>query len=182
MAEYVVDGARSSMVVRARSAIHDVHTTWSRLRGRIRVDAADPTRGAEATITVDMRVFDAGDRLKNWKLRGDLDPDRWPEATFTLARLEGVRPGAGGRIEAAAVGTLRWRDREVPIKADGWGLIGPDRVEAAATFELDVRDLGVSPPKFFVFKMDSDVRVQVRLEAGVAGAAGAAGGGPASAG
>jgi polyisoprenoid-binding protein YceI len=72
---YTVDAAKSLVVVHARSSVHDTDARWTKLSGLVTVDPADPGAGAEARVTVDMREFDAGDRMKNWKLRGDLEPD-----------------------------------------------------------------------------------------------------------
>jgi polyisoprenoid-binding protein YceI len=150
------------IVVTARSSIHDTRTIWSRLSGTIAVDPAAPQAGASAEVAVDMRAFDAGDRLKNWKLRSDLDPDRHPTATFRLDRLEvnGAEP-----LAAAASGVLAWRGREVEIRASGDGTISADALRARARFDLDVRSLGVEPPKIFFLKVDHVVRVEVTLSA-----------------
>ena len=160
---YTVRSGR--VVVRARSTIHDATTVWSTVRGTLAVDAADPGAGATAALAVDMRDFDAGDRLKNWKLRGDLDADRHPQAEFALERLEQVRAAGGDRFQAVAVGTLRWRGRSVAVRAEGSGRITAQAIDAEATFTMDVRQLGMTPPKFFLFKMDNDVLVTVSLSA-----------------
>jgi polyisoprenoid-binding protein YceI len=160
---YAVTGGR--VHVTARSSIHDTRTIWSKLEGTVEVDPADPGAGAAANVRVDMRAYDAGDRLKNWKLRSDLQPDEHPTATFRLERLDEVRAAGEGRFEAIAVGILSWRGREVPVRAPGSGRLGPEAIEAEATFELDVTGLGVQPPKILMFKVEPVVSVQVRLEA-----------------
>jgi hypothetical protein len=112
-----------------------------------------------------MRDLDAGDRLKNWKLRSDLEPDKHPFAVFRLRALEGVVAAGESRWRAVAAGAIEWRGRSAPIRAEGTGLITPARLEAEATFELDVRVLGVTPPKVLMFKVEPEVQVTVRLEA-----------------
>lgn len=152
-------------MVTARSSIHDTTCVWSKLEGSIEVDPADPGAGAVAELRVDMRVFDAGDRLKNWKLKGDLEPDKHPTAVFRLARLADVRPGAAGDLQAAAAGALSWRGRTTQITAPGSGHLDPTSLSADATFELDVRTLGVTPPKILMFKVESVVLIKVSLRA-----------------
>lgn len=164
MTELII-GNGSSVVVTAKSTIHDVQTTWPRIRGRVRVDLAHP-EVAEALVTVDMRVFEAGDKLRSWKLRSEIDPDRYPEATFTLARVEDVKSSAGGVFEATAVGVLRWRGRELPLAVPGRAVLVDDSLEATGQFELDMRQLGIRPPSFLMFKLEPEVRVAVRLAAG----------------
>jgi polyisoprenoid-binding protein YceI len=163
---YTVDPARTRVVVHARSSVHDTDARWTKLGGLVTVDPDDPAAGAEARIVVDMREFDAGDRMKNWKLKSDLEPDKYPEAVFTLSRLEDVRSGdAAARFEAAAAGDITWRGRTASIRAVGGASITPDKIVAACKFELNVTHLGVKPPKVLMFKVDEVVLVEVTLEA-----------------
>ena len=153
------------MTVTARSMVHDTKTVWDKVSGTISVDPADPAAGATATITVDMRAFDAGDRLKNWKLKSDLEPDKHPTATFTLAGLT-IGSQAGARVDnATAKGRLAWRGRQADVVAAGAGTLETARVDAEARFELDVRTLGVEPPKILMIKVDPTVSVVVSLAA-----------------
>ncbi len=163
------------MVVKARSSIHDTTCVWSELSGTVDFDPDKPD-GAAAEITVDMRVFDAGDRIKNWKLKGDLQPDKHPKAVFRLARLEGVeRGGAGGggagggaageSFSAKAVGSIDWRGKKAEISATGSATATPAKIEAKCSFELNVRHLGVEPPKILMFKVEEIVLVTVELAA-----------------
>ncbi len=160
---YAIHGGR--VVSRAHSTIHDTTTTWSRVAGTLRVDPGAPGVACAASVTVDMRDFDAGDRLKNWKLRGDLEPDKYPEAVFTLDRLDDVNPLGGDRWSATAIGSLAWRGRRAAIRAAGTGRITASAVEAEATFTLDVRELGVTPPKILFMKVANDVSVTVTISA-----------------
>ncbi len=155
---------RGLVEVKARSAIHDTTTRWSKLSGEIEFDPDQP-QTARAEIAVDMRAFDAGDRFKNWKIKSDLDPDAHPTATFTLARLESVHEPTSGKFQARAVGQLRWRGKGVDLKIKGDAKVDRRAIEATATFEMNVRDLGVSPPKFLMFKVEDEVTVQVSLMA-----------------
>ncbi|MBI4508101.1 MAG: YceI family protein [Deltaproteobacteria bacterium] len=151
--------------VTARSSIHDTKTKYPTMEGQIRVNVDEASDSPSAEIRVDMRDFDAGDWLKNRKLRSDLQPEKHPTALFRLTALEGVTPRQDGKLEATAVGILSWRGREVPIRARGHGRIERQSIEAQAEFELDVRTLGVEPPKLLMFKVESTVLVQVELRA-----------------
>lgn len=161
MARYVVSHGR--VLVKARSSIHDTTTVWSQVAGEIDFDPDRPGEAA-ATVRVDMRVFDAGDRLKNWKLKGDLEPDKHPTATFRLDRLEGVKRD-GERLEAGATGKLDWRGKQATVRAAGSATVTPARIEARAKFDLNVRDVGVTPPKILMFKVEEVVSVEVELTA-----------------
>src|SRR5262245_28777035 len=103
--KYAVDGG--TLRVMARSRVHDTTTVWDKVSGEVDADA-DAIDRATATFAVDMTRFDAGDFLKNRKLRKDFAIDAHPTATFTLDRVsEVVRDGA--KFTAKAAGTLRWR-------------------------------------------------------------------------
>ena len=153
---------RGLIEVKARSSIHDTDTKFSKVEGWIEFDPDAPA-SARAEIAVDMRVFDAGDKLKNWKLKSDLEPDKHPTATFILARLEDAREPGAGRFEAAAVGQLRWRGRQPDVKVRGSASVDRRAIDAKASFELDVRELGVKPPGFLMFKVENVVTVHVTL-------------------
>jgi polyisoprenoid-binding protein YceI len=150
-----------SMKVQARSRVHDVSTTWSKITSEVEADP-DAVEAAKAVFTVDMTEFDAGDWLKNRKLRKDFALDDHPSATFTLERVSDVvREGA--KFEAKAEGTLRWRGKSVPLKLSGRGSLDATLLTASATFELDIKLLGLQAPKFFIVKMEDVVTVSVTL-------------------
>jgi polyisoprenoid-binding protein YceI len=166
MARYVV-AAGSSLVVKARSSIHDTKTVWSKVTGEVTADAATlATAGAVATFTVDMTAFDAGDFLKNRKLRKDFDLEKHPQATFTLTGLRDV-VGEGGKFRATADGVLRWRGREVTLTVAGEGTLDDRRLAAVGRFELDIKRLGLSAPRFLMFKVEDEVAVEVTLAGSV---------------
>jgi polyisoprenoid-binding protein YceI len=164
VAIYEVDAGQSRVVTRARSSIHDTTTRWGKVTGTIDVDP-DRIESARARFEVDMTDFDAGDFLKNRKLKKDLATAEHPLARFELSAVEDVERRPDGSFAARGRGHLSWRGREVEVVAAGSGQIGPDRLEATARFELDVTALGVTPPRFFVFKVEDIVAVEVTLAA-----------------
>lgn len=159
---YVLTAGR--VVVTARSALHDTRCLFPRMTGEVDFDPAEPQR-ARAEIRLDLRELDAGDRLKTWKLRGTIAPERYPLATFSLARIDRFEELAGGNVRAVAVGTLAWHDHKVELRAAGDATITPRAIMARAQFDLDVRSVGVAPPKFLMFKIDEVVSVQVEISA-----------------
>jgi len=154
-------------VVAARSSIHDTKTRWESLGGSIEA-SVDALESATASFTVDMTEFDAGDWLKNRKLRKDLDVKNHPTAEFVLTELKNVTrdpEDANSKFRATAVGTIRWRGRETTVEAIGSGVVTDEKIEATATFDLDVTTLGVKPPKILMFKVEDVVCVEVTLVA-----------------
>ena len=154
------------LTVKARSSVHDTTTAWDKVTGSVDADP-DAIEAAKATFTVDMTSFDAGDWLKNRKLRKDFDMDAHPSATFTLERVSDVVRD-GSKFTAKAHGTLRWRGKEIVLELAGQGTLDRDRLEAKATFPLDIKKLGLAAPKFFVFKMEDEVTVEVTVRGAVA--------------
>jgi polyisoprenoid-binding protein YceI len=161
--KYAVSGGR--LTVKARSSVHDTTTVWDKVSGDVDADP-DAIEQAKATFSVDMTSFDAGDWLKNRKLRKDFDMDAHPTATFTLERVSDVVRD-GDKFTAKAEGKLRWRGKEVVLVLSGQGTLTSDRVEASASFPLDIKKLGLSAPKFFMFKMEDEVTVDVTIRGGV---------------
>lgn len=153
------------LTVQARSRVHDTTTVWDKVTGDVDADAG-AIEAARATFTVDMTSFDAGDWLKNRKLKKDFDLDAHPRATFELRAVRDVvRDGAG--FTATAEGVLRWRGKEVVLTLAGRGTLDDMQVTASATFELDIKRLGLSAPRFLMIKMEDEVTVDVTITGGV---------------
>jgi hypothetical protein len=165
-----------TLTVRARSRIHDTITVWNRITGEV---VADPDTLALAPVVapvvadggpaatsarfeVDMTAFDAGDFLKNRKLRKDFALDAHPRASFALSALRGV-VRTGTAFTATAIGTLDWRGKRVELALSGRGTLDAMAIEASATFELDIRWLGLAAPKFLIFKVEDEVTVDVAI-------------------
>ncbi len=161
MPRYRID--RGKLTVQARSRLHDTTTVWDKISGEVEADAETlATSGAKATFTVDMTSFDAGDWLRNRKLKSDFDLERHPRATFELRSIkEVVRDGA--KFTATAEGLLSWRGKQVVLALAGRGTLEDMRVEASGKFDLDIRDLGLSAPRFLMIKMDDEVTIEVTV-------------------
>ena len=160
--KYRVTGGKLS--VKARSRIHDTTTVWDKISGDVEADADTlATAGAKATFSVDMTSFDAGDFLKNRKLRKDFDMEAHPKAIFELRAVRDVVRD-GPTFKATAEGVLKWRGKEVVVTLQGSGKLDGVSVEAQGSFELDIRKLGLSAPRFLMIKMEDEVTVEVSVK------------------
>jgi len=152
-----------TLTVQARSRVHDTTTVWNRVSGEI---DADPdtlaSAGATARFEVDMTAFDAGDFLRNRKLRKDFDLAAHPTARFELRAVRGVVRN-GATFTATAEGVLDWRGHRIELVLAGRGKLDGMGVDASATFELDIRTLGLSAPRFLMFKMEDEVTVAATI-------------------
>jgi polyisoprenoid-binding protein YceI len=160
---------RGTLTVKARSKLHDTTTVWSKITGTAEADPATlATAGATATFTVDMTAFDAGDWLKNRKLKSDFALDKHPEATFQLRAVKDVvSTGTSGTFTATAEGVLAWRGKEVVLVLAGRGTLDAVTLDATATFELDITKLGLSAPRFLMIKMEDVVAIDVSIKGAV---------------
>ena len=154
--------ATGKLTVKARSSVHDTTTVWDKITGDVDADP-DALSAATASFSVDMTSFDAGDWLKNRKLRKDFDLEGHPTATFRLERVSDVVRD-GTKFEAKAEGQLQWRGKTVPLKLTGRGSLDADHLTASASFELDIKLLGLQPPKLFMFKVEDVVTIDVVLQ------------------
>jgi polyisoprenoid-binding protein YceI len=141
-------------------------STFDRIKGAVEADPDTLTEtGAKANFTVEMGAFDAGDWLKNKKLKSELDPKKYPDATFELTGLSDVVKRDDGAFEATAKGMIRYRGRAVEVKIAGSGTIDAGGIDAKATFDIDLRDFGMKPPRFWMFKMEPELSIEVLLRA-----------------
>ena len=165
---YRIESGR--VVVSARSSIHDTRTVWDSLAGTVTADPADLAAGAAVDLTVDMTRYDAGDFLKNRKVKKDLEVDQHPIARFRLDVLREVTETGPGRFTARAEGAIEWRGHSVPVTAAGEATLEDGALRATGRFELDVTSFGVEPPRFLMFKVEEVVAVEVTLLARAASA------------
>jgi polyisoprenoid-binding protein YceI len=152
-----------TLTVQARSRVHDTTTVWNTITGEI---DADPdtlaSAGARARFDVDMTSFDAGDFLRNRKLRKDFDLAAHPTARFELLAVRDV-VRSGATFTATAEGVLDWRGHRIELVLSGRGTLDGMSAAASATFDLDIRRLGLSAPRFLMFKMEDEVTVTAAI-------------------
>jgi len=152
-----------AVVVTARSSVHNVVIRWNALSGTVSASPGDLPK-TTAELSLDMRLFDAGDALKNRKLRKDLAVDSHPKASFELLSVENI-VGAENAPRATLRGRLSWRDRTLEIPAQASGTLTEDALAVSARFSFDMREFGVKPPRFLMLKVDETVEVEVQLRA-----------------
>ena len=164
---YRINQSRSRVLVTARSSVHDTETEWAEVSGFIEVDPLDPNAGASAEIEVNMASFDAGDWLKNRKLRKDMDFDKHPLATMKIEKLENVQRD-GAKVSATLHGALAWRGKEIAVVVTGSGTLDDKELRAQGNFDINVTKLGITPPKVLMIKVEDVVSCKVDVVARVA--------------
>ena len=110
MATYTIDSQASRLVVTARSSVHDTDTSFVGITGQVNADPA-AMADTRAEVAVDMKTADAGDWLKNRKLRKDMDFEKYPHASFRLTGISDIVE-KGARVAATLSGRFGY---DVPV-------------------------------------------------------------------
>lgn len=166
MPSYTIDSKASKLVVTARSSVHNTDTEWRGITGTIDAEL-DALEKISADISVDMTTADAGDWLKNRKLRKDMDFDKHPVATMSIEKLEDVQQD-GAKVSATLHGALSWRGKTISVVVTGTGTLDDKELRAQGNFDINVTELGITPPKVLMIKVEDVVSCKVDVLARVA--------------
>lgn len=139
--------------------------------GHASVDSAsftgDSLAGVRGFLVLRTDAMKTGIGLRDHHMRNAMETARYPEIRFELL---GVSPGAthGDTTDVTYSGRLTihgvTRDDTIP----GTVVLGPGTVDAAAGFQLDMRDYGIKPPTRFlgIVRVEPVVAITVRLSFG----------------
>ncbi len=164
MRTYRVDSKTSKLVVTARSSVHDTEIVWQGITGTIQAEVGDDAKEMQASIDVDMTTADAGDWLKNRKMRKDMQFEKHPKASFVLESVDALSQD-GEHLTATLTGTLSWRGKSISVTVTGTGDLGVDKLVAKGDFDIDMTKLGITPPKILMIKVEDVVSCQIEIYA-----------------
>ncbi|MCP4448965.1 MAG: YceI family protein [Myxococcales bacterium] len=150
----------------ARSSVHNTEIVWKGIAGTIDASAGEDASNMKADLAVDMTTADAGDWLKNRKMRKDMQFDKHPAASFSLDSVDDLVQD-GERMRATIHGTLKWRGKSISVTAKGEGTLGASELLAKGSFDIDMTALGITPPKVLMIKVEDVVNCQLELHATV---------------
>ncbi len=124
-------------------------------------DALETDPPPKMHVELPVEQLRSGNALQDremWKL---IDSRRFPTIAADLRSVE--KDGVPGRYKASGDITLSGRQRRyegtLTVALDGARL----RVEGELT--VDIRDFGLHPPRFLMFKVEPEVHVRLRLVA-----------------
>jgi polyisoprenoid-binding protein YceI len=166
MPSYTIDSKASKLAVTARSSVHNTNIEWSGFSGTIDAEL-EALEDIAADLSVDMTTADAGDWLKNRKLRKEMDFDKHPSATLKIEKLEKVQR-EGAKISATLHGALDWRGKQITVVVTGSGTLNDKELRAQGTFDINMTELGITPPKVLMIKVEDVVSCKVDIVARVA--------------
>ncbi len=171
-AVFFLDPHGSSLQFHAAGALHAFDAKVPGLKGETSVPSG--LASAHGKLTIEVRTIDTNISLRNTEMFKLLEPDKYPEMTFTLKSAAPLPNGTedGRVIEDLPLGETRCllrgellvRGRPAPIEgkgmcrdreANGWDVDGEAPVDMTA--------FGIAPPKLAFFTMDRTVTVKYKL-------------------
>ena len=163
MPPFIIDEKKSKLVVMARSKVHDTTLVWTGVRGSIEADLSDLS-ATRSDITVDMSTGDAGDWVKNRKLRKELNFEKNPSASFALESI-GDLQHTGDSVSATLKGKLSWRGKTIDVSVQTQGTLNESSLVVSGKFDIDMTLLGIKAPKVLMIKIDDVVNCEIAIHA-----------------
>jgi polyisoprenoid-binding protein YceI len=164
LARFRISPQRSELWAEARSSLHPVRVHTSGLEG---VVEAELVRGqlelrTPTYVEVETQRLRSGNVLVDGELQRRLDARRFPRIR---GELTGVGAGNGPGTtrltgELTLHGATRKLDVDVTVRQ-----LDARSLEIEGARAIDMRDFGLNPPSFLMFKMQPEVQVRARLVA-----------------
>ena len=164
MARFRISPQRSELWAEARSSLHPVRVHTVGLEGVVEAELADGgTRLVKPTyVEVETQRLRSGNGLVDGELQRRLDSRKFPRIRGELVRSV---PGNGTGInqvtgELTLHGVTRQLDVDVTVRQ-----LDDRTLEIEGGRAIDMRDFGLPPPSFLMFKVQPEVQVRARLVA-----------------
>ena len=164
MARFRISPQRSELWAEARSSLHPVRVHTSGLEGVVEAESEDgqPRLATPTYVEVETQRLRSGNPLVDGELQRRLDSRKYPQIRGELTRSASGN-GAGTSLltgELTLHGVTRSLDVEVTVRQ-----LDPRTLEIEGSREIDMRDFGLPPPSFLMFRMQPDVQVRAKLVA-----------------
>jgi len=164
VARFRISPQRSELWAEARSSLHPVRVHTSGLEGVVEAELVDgqPLLRTPTYVEVETQRLRSGNALVDGELQRRLDSRKFPRIR---GELTGVNAGNGAGTsrltgELTLHGVTRKLDVDVAIRQ-----VDPRTLEIEGTRAIDMRDFGLPPPSFLMFRMQPEVQVRARLVA-----------------
>jgi polyisoprenoid-binding protein YceI len=164
LARFRISPQRSELWAQARSSLHPVRVHTSGLEGVVeaelvdgRVELRTPTY-----VQVETQRLRSGNALVDGELQRRLEARKFPRIRGELTGLgAGNGPGTTRLTgELTLHGVTRKLDVDVTVRQ-----LDARTLEIEGARAIDMRDFGLPPPSFLMFKMHPEVQVRARLVA-----------------
>lgn len=141
----------------SRAAIVKFSGTTAKVSGQTKLDLAN-VAAASGTVSIDVGSFDTGISLRNDHMRGMIEADKYPTATFKLQKLSvpgnALKPNQP--VEGTATGAMTFHGVTRPLTAPVTVTYLPEQdakyrpgdwVALETTFKLKLSDYGIKLPQ-----------------------------------
>ena len=164
MARFVISPRRSELWAEARSSLHPVRVHTAGLEGIVEAELVDGQvrLGTPTYVEVETQRLRSGNGLVDGDLQRRLEPRRFPRIRGELTRSTVGNATDTSRLtgELTLHGVTRTLDVEVSVRQ-----LDPRTLEIEGARAIDMRDFGLQPPSFLMFKVQPEVQVRARLVA-----------------
>lgn len=163
MARFRISPERSEIWAEARSSLHPVRIHTAGLEGVIEAEASEgatpPRLGTPTHVELETQRLRSGNGLVDGELQRRLDARKFPRIRGELRSV--ATDGAGTSKltgELTLHGITRTLDVEVTVRR-----LDPRTLQIDGGRAIDMRDFGLPPPSFLMFRMQPEVQVRARL-------------------
>jgi len=164
MARFRISPERSELWAEARSSLHPVRVHTAGLEGVVEaeLEGGTPRLGTPAFVELETQRLRSGNVLVDGELQRRIDVRKFPRIRGELTRSIAGSGAGMSRLtgELTFHGVTRTLDVEVTVR-----LLDPRTLEIVGGRPIDMRDFGLPPPSFLMFKVQPEVQVRARLVA-----------------
>ena len=164
MARFRILPERSELWAEARSSLHPVRVHTGGLEGVVEAELEDgmPRLGTPTFVELETQRLRSGNVLVDGELQRRLDVRKFPRIRGELTRSVAGNGAGMSRLtgELSFHGVTRTLDVAVTVRQ-----LDPRTLEIEGGRAIDMRDFGLPPPSFLMFRMQPEVHVRARLVA-----------------
>ncbi|HYN19803.1 MAG TPA: YceI family protein [Thermoanaerobaculia bacterium] len=155
-----LDPAKTTVQFTFGATLHTVNGTVRAKEGTIRFDPA--AGAAEGWVVLDATSAQTGNSRRDRKMHEKtLESRRFPDITFTVARISGtINPG--GRSEIQLRGTLEMHGTSRPVDLPATVIVNGEQVTATGFLTVPYLEWGLDDPSFLLLRVAKEVRVEIK--------------------
>lgn len=162
MTRFRISPQRSQLWAEARSSLHPVRVQAAGLQGVVEAELVDgrPVLTPPTYVELETQQLRSGNGLVDGELHRRLDSGKFPRIRAELKRSTAGNDPRTSLLtgELTLHGVTRTLDVEVTIRQRDERTL---EIEGARA--IDMRDFGLPPPSFLMFRMEPEVQVRARL-------------------
>ncbi len=157
-------------VFHSKAAIVKMTGRTSKVEGEGEIDIDNPAKNPKGVVTVDVSSFDTGIGLRNEHMRGAIEADKYPTATFKVKALKAPKLVANNPVEGTVTGDLTFHGVTKTVTAPVSLTYLPeadknyrpgDWVQVSTAFKLKLTDYGLKLPGLLGQKVADELAIQL---------------------